>query len=102
MNQSRGIFKSMKNVPSEAEPKKVTLVIKNSHKLIDSDLSLSEHTIDPEYGQRDSRRPKTVEVKREKNQSSSKRSIKNREKTIKIKGCLKREGSQKNVPIIED
>lgn len=66
MNQSRGIFKSMKNVPSEADPKKVTLVIKNSHNLIDSDLSLSHHTIDPEYVQRDIRRPKTVEVKRDK------------------------------------
>lgn len=40
MNQSRGIIKSIKNIHTETDPKKVQLIVHNSHKLIESDDDL--------------------------------------------------------------
>jgi hypothetical protein len=50
MNHSRGIIKSIKNIPTESDPKKVQLIIHNSHKLIESDEELEEPQVQNDLG----------------------------------------------------
>lgn len=90
MNQSRGIIKSIKNIPTESDHKKVQLIIANSHKLIESDEELEESGVQVDRGSKRRVKGKKMSSKSEKSLGSSIRSSNGRQKSIKSKGCLRK------------